>query len=105
MSPRRWCCSFAPPAAPFHVSEPRPAQQVVLVELPVDWVGDAHPTPAPHLLACLSGSFRMTASSGETRSFGPGDALLMEDTSGVGHSTEVISAEPVRALMIRLGGS
>jgi uncharacterized cupin superfamily protein len=51
---------------------------------------------------CLSGSFRMTASSGETRLIQAGDCVLMEDTSGKGHVTEVTSDKPVKAVMIRL---
>ncbi len=34
----------------------------------------------------LSGTCTITA-TGETRSFGPGDVLLVEDTTGSGHSS------------------
>ena len=51
---------------------------------------------------CLAGEFRVTASSRETRSFEAGDCLLMEDTSGEGHITEVASHRSVKAVMIRL---
>jgi hypothetical protein len=44
----------------------------------------------------------VTASSGEARTFAAGDCLLMEDTSGKGHITEVISHRPVKVVMIRL---
>ena len=95
--------AFAPPAAPFQVSDAYPAQHFVVIELPTGWGGaEPHPTPARHLLLCLSGSFKVTASSGEVRSFTSGDALLLEDTSGQGHRTEVTSAQPVRTVMIRL---
>ena len=50
----------------------------------------------------FAGRFRVTASSGETRSIVAGDCLLMEDTSGKGHITEVTSDLPVRADMIGL---
>jgi quercetin dioxygenase-like cupin family protein len=94
---------FAPPAAPVHVTEPRPAQHFVIIELPVGWGGtEPHPTPGRHMAFCLSGSFRMTTSSGETRLIQAGDCVLMEDTSGKGHVTEVTSDKPVKAVMIRL---
>src|SRR5271169_5996010 len=94
---------FALPAAPFQVSDPQSAQHFVMIELPVAWGGaEPHPTPARRFLLRLSGSFQITASSGETRSFGIGDTLLMEDTFGRGHRTEFTSARPVRAVMIRL---
>ena len=32
---------------------------------------------------------------GTTRRFGPGDARLVEDTTGQGHTTRVVSDEPV----------
>ena len=95
--------SFRSSAAPFHVSEAQAAQQFVIIELPAAWGGaEPHPTPAPHLLLCLAGSFQITASSGEMRSFRTGDALLLQDTSGKGHKTKVTSTQPVRAVMIRL---
>jgi hypothetical protein len=95
---------FAPPAASFSVSEAQPAERVVMIELPVDWGGDKpHPTPARHLLICLSGQLKIETSDGDTRFFEPGDTLLMEDVSGKGHRTWVTSAMPVRAVMMRLG--
>src|ERR1700730_2390446 len=83
---------FAPPAAPMHVPDTRPAQHYVVIELPVGWGGtEPHPTPGRHMIFCLTGKFRATAGSGDTRSFAAGDCLLMEDTSGKGHITEVTS--------------
>lgn len=95
--------AFAPPAAPFHVTEAQPAQHFVVIELPVGWGGmKPHPAPGRHMYFCLSGRVRVTVSSGETRTFGAGDGVLLEDTTGKGHRTEVVSDEPVRAVMIRL---
>jgi hypothetical protein len=95
--------AFAPPAPPLYCTDAQPAQHYVILELPVDWGGaQPHPTPGRHILFCLAGRFRVTASSGETRSFAAGDCLLMEDTSGKGHVTEVISHRPVKVVMIRL---
>jgi hypothetical protein len=94
---------FAPPAAPLYAAQLQPAQHYVIIELPVGWGGtERHPTPGRHVLFCLAGTFSVTASSGETRSFAAGDCLLMEDTSGKGHVTEVTSNVLVKAVMIRL---
>jgi quercetin dioxygenase-like cupin family protein len=94
---------FAPPAAPFKVADAQPAQSYVIIEIPVGWGGtEPHPTPGRHMLFMLSGSFRVTPSLGEARAFVAGDSLLMEDTSGKGHMTEVTSDCPVKAVMIRL---
>jgi hypothetical protein len=94
---------FAPPAAPLAVSARQEASGFVVVQLPVAWSGDEpHPTPSRQMVYCLSGSFRITASDGETRSFGPGDALMLTDTTGNGHVTEVTSSVPVNCVMIAL---
>ncbi len=94
---------FAPPAAPFKVTDAQPAQHYVIIDLPVGWGGtEPHPTPGRHMLFILSGSFRVKPSLGEARTFAAGDGLLMEDTSGKGHMTEVTSDGPVKAVMIRL---
>jgi len=99
MSPK----DFAPPAAPFKVADAQPAQNYVIIELPVGWGGtEPHPTPGRHMLFMLSGSFRVKPSLGEARTFTAGDGILMEDTSGKGHMTKVTSGSPVKAVMIRL---
>jgi hypothetical protein len=69
---------FAPPAAPLYGMDAQPAQHYLVLELPVDWGGTGpHPTPGRHMMFCLTGEFRVTASSGKTRSFAAGDCLLM----------------------------
>ncbi|MFZ4809431.1 MAG: hypothetical protein ACOYLQ_19420 [Hyphomicrobiaceae bacterium] len=94
---------FAPPAAPLAVSDPQAASSFVLIQLPVAWGGDEpHPSPSRQMLYCLSGSFMVTASDGDARSFQAGDALLLEDTNGKGHVTEVTSSTPVNCVMILL---
>ena len=47
------------------------------------------------MMFCLAGEFRVTTSSGQKRSFAAGDCLLMEDTFGKGHITEVTSDKPL----------
>jgi hypothetical protein len=94
---------FAPPAAPFQVTGQQPASHFVVIRLPVGWGGDEpHPTPGRFTLFCLEGSMRVTTSSGDVRSITAGTALLMEDTHGKGHRTEVTSDGPVQAVMIKL---
>ena len=90
---------FAPPAAPLRVSDPQPAQNYAVIELDG---AVPHPSPARMMAFCLSGCTRQTASSGESHTFVAGDCLLHDDTSGKGHSTEVISDVPARWVFIRL---
>jgi hypothetical protein len=98
---------FAPPAAPLRVSDPQPAQNYVILEVGAEWGGAvSHPSPARIMAFSLSGCTRVTASSGEAHTFVAGDCLLhddtYDDTSGKGHSTEVISDVPARWVFIRL---
>src|SRR5215471_11344091 len=65
--------------------------------------GQYHTRHQPRMMAfSLSGCTRVTASSGESHTFVAGDCLLLDDTSGKGHSTEVISDLPARWVFIRL---
>jgi hypothetical protein len=94
---------FAPPATPLRVSDPQPAQNYVIIEVDAEWGGAVpHPSPARMMAFSLSGCTRVTVSSGESRTFVAGDCLLHDDTSGKGHSTEVISDLPARWVFIRL---
>jgi quercetin dioxygenase-like cupin family protein len=93
---------FAPPAVPLYVSKLEPASAYVVLRLPAGWIGERHPSPARQILFCLAGKVRVTPGVGDTVIVGAGDAWLMEDTSGSGHETEVISQEPFDAVVIQL---
>ena len=45
---------------------------------------------------------RITPDIGEPRVIAAGDVLMMEDTTGSGHFTEVVSDEPFDGVMIQL---
>ncbi len=93
---------FAPPADPLYVSEAESATRYVMIRLPAGWGGARHPTPRRQILFCLGGALRVTASSGEERQVVAGDAWLMADTTGKGHTTQVISESPVDAVIVQL---
>jgi hypothetical protein len=68
------------------VSHPWPAAAVLLGHGPA---GGSHPKQPEHrrqLVIGISGRVEVTA-TGETRTFGPGDILLVEDIKGSGHSS------------------
>jgi hypothetical protein len=77
----------APPAAPFYVSEDRPASKYRFYTFGPGWIGELHPAPTRQFLALLSGAVEMETTDGTVRRFGPGDLILLEDTSGRGHVT------------------
>ena len=62
-----------------------------IAELKVQWwteprVMDFHPLPDRRFIFHLTGDTQITVSDGASHLFKPGDARLMEDTSGKGHS-------------------
>ncbi|MCB1492076.1 MAG: cupin domain-containing protein [Rhodobiaceae bacterium] len=92
---------FAPPAAGILISDAIPAKAALFLRLPGGWSEPIHPTPKKQTLVCLTGKARVTASDGEAREIGPGDVWLMEDLSGHGHHTEVISAGDFDAVIVQ----
>ena len=80
----------APPAAPFYVSEDRPASKYRFYSFEPGWIGELHPAPTRQFLALMSGAVEMETTDGTVRRFGPGDLILLEDTSGKGHVTRNI---------------
>jgi quercetin dioxygenase-like cupin family protein len=81
----------APPAAPFYVSGDNPALKYRFYTFQPGWIGDWHPCPARQFLSLMSGAVEMETTDGIVRRLGPGDLILLEDTSGKGHLTRNIS--------------
>jgi hypothetical protein len=85
---------FAPPAPPLDVSEVKEAKYGFL-SAPAGWFGDWHPAPQRQVMCLLSGVLEVGVSDGETRRIEPGTVALVEDTTGVGHTSRVVSVDPV----------
>ena len=56
----------------------------------IDW----HPAPRRQYIISLSGLIEIGLEDGATHRFVPGDARLVEDTTGKGHTTLVPGDEP-----------
>ena len=52
----------------------------------IDW----HPAPRRQYIISLSGQIEIGLGDGSTKRYGPGDARLVEDTTGQGHTTRVV---------------
>jgi hypothetical protein len=89
--------TYAPPAPPLQISEPTPATAVAWVTLPAGWFGDWHPTPRLQWWFQLSGDLEVGVSDGEVRHLAAGSVVRLEDVSGRGHTTRVVSGEDVVA--------
>ncbi len=80
----------APPAAPFFVSEGKPASEYRFYSFQPGWIGELHPAPTRQFLALMSGAVEMETTDGTIRRLKAGDLVLLEDTSGKGHVTRNI---------------
>ncbi|WP_194724723.1 cupin domain-containing protein [Noviherbaspirillum malthae] len=93
---------FAPPAPSFSVSSFETAAQCGFLHLPVGWVGEQHPSPSRMWIYVLTGQMDFEASNADVRHILPGSALLLEDTTGEGHSSRVVGDQPVTLAIVRL---
>ncbi|MGO4329100.1 cupin domain-containing protein [Cupriavidus sp. 2TAF22] len=89
---------FVPPAPPILVSGLQPASAYAFLSVPVAYFGDFHPSPKRQWLFFLSGEMEFEVSDGQRLLGKPGLAILLEDTTGLGHKSTVKSAVP--ALMV-----
>ena len=65
------------------------ASAFMMLRIPAGWTDSAHPAPARQFAIMVAGKVQITA-SGETRTLTTGDVLLVEDTSGPGHTFTAI---------------
>ena len=64
----------------------------------IDW----HPAPRRQYIISISGMVEVGLEDGSTHRFMPGDARLVEDTTGKGHTTLVPGDKPVITAVIPL---
>jgi quercetin dioxygenase-like cupin family protein len=55
---------------------------------------DWHPAPQRQFVFIISGQLQIGFEDGSTKLFGPGDARLVEDTTGKGHTTLALGSKP-----------
>ncbi len=91
VSVRQGLAAGAPPAAPFYVSGDSPASKYRFYTFQPGWVGDWHPCPARQFLCLMTGAVEMETTDGTVRQLGPGDLVLLENTTGKGHVTRNIA--------------
>jgi hypothetical protein len=59
-----------------------------------------HRAPRRQWVVPLRGEFQVTVSDGTSRRFGPGDLILVTDTTGSGHATLSIGEPPFEVLFV-----
>jgi hypothetical protein len=93
---------FAPPAPPLGLGPVAGTRSVRFIGAPAGWDSPPHPAPARQWVVMVQGTVEATTTDGEVRRFGPGGAVLLEDTTGVGHRTRVLGDEPWLAMVVVL---
>jgi quercetin dioxygenase-like cupin family protein len=84
------------------LTSPQTAAHIVFNQLSAGTFIDWHPAPRRQYVIILSGQLEIGLGDGSVRQFGPGDARLVEDTTGHGHTTRVVGTEPVLTAVIPL---
>ena len=72
------------------LSKKFPATGVIFRETEAKHNIDWHPAPRRQFVIILSGQLEIGLGDGSKHVFGPGDARLVEDTTGKGHTTRVL---------------
>lgn len=89
----------APPAPPFF-AKANPASRMVFAGFDAHWgtqdlqARTFHPTPAAQFVLYLQGTMSITVTDGETRHFGPGDVLRVEDVAPCKGHISVVGDRP-----------
>ncbi len=84
------------------LSAPYPAGNVIFRKVAATYDFDFHQAPARQFIALLDDVIEIETSTGEKRTFGAGDMLLVEDTHGKGHKTRNLKPEVRSSVFITL---
>jgi hypothetical protein len=76
--------------------------QISFRESPAGHFQDWHPAPRRQFVIILSGQLEIGLGDGSKHIFGAGDARLVEDTTGQGHTTKVYGSLPCMTATIPL---
>lgn len=75
---------------------------IIFRETPGDYNYSWHNTPCRQFVIILKGGVDFTVSDGETRRFGGGDVVLLEDTTGKGHYSKAVNGQLRKSIFVTL---
>ncbi|WP_281689143.1 hypothetical protein [Pseudonocardia thermophila] len=81
---------------------PIPAKAVVLRRVVRAHPGEPHVAPRRQFMVNLRGTVEIETSDGAVRRFGPGELVLVEDTTGIGHITREVGDEERLSMFVEL---
>jgi hypothetical protein len=86
------------------LSSGQAARGITFEEMPAGSDFDWHCAPRRQWVIIISGQLEIGLGNGQCRRFGPGDARLVEDTTGQGHTTRVIGNAPCVMAVVPVAG-
>ena len=89
-------------SAEWLISEPLRVAELRFRRVVTEFPDEPHVAPRRQLIVGLAGEAEVEVSGGETRRFGPGSVVLVEDTTGKGHRTRRIGDTVRETLFISL---
>jgi hypothetical protein len=82
------------------LSAPHQASSVRFLAAPAGWDLPSHPAPRVQWMVTLRGTVEVRTTDGAVRRFNAGDVVRLEDTTGLGHATRVVSGADWLALVV-----
>ena len=79
-----------------------PVGRLAFREVPPTYDMDWHNAPRRQYIINLDAANRVTASDGETRIIGPGEVILVEDTTGKGHRSQTVGGVTRHCIWVAL---
>lgn len=93
---------FAPPSPPLDLSVPIASTQFAFLGGSTGWESDWHVSSNRNMFVIVSGEWELESSDGEVRRLGPKTVLLVEDITGKGHRSRIVSDEGSLAIAVQL---
>jgi hypothetical protein len=84
------------------LSDALPVKNLIFREVVPSYDYDFHTAPQRQYIILLDGEIEIETSLGEKRTFGAGEILLVEDTTGKGHKTRNLKPVRRKSLFITL---
>lgn len=84
------------------LSEMEAATGIIFRETGPDYNYDWHNAPRRQYIIILEGEVDIEIGDGTIRRFGPGDILLVEDTTGRGHISRAVDNKPRKSIFVTL---
>jgi hypothetical protein len=83
-----------------YLSVAQPVKEVIFREVEPSYDYDFHNAPHRQYIVLLDGGIQIETSTGDTRTFAPGEIILVEDTNGKGHRTKNLEPKTRRSVFI-----